>query len=126
VQGVWRKERAVAELQTYSGGCHCGRIRYQVTTTLEPVLSCNCSICQKRGALWIYVTPDQFKLVSGQDELSDYRFHKKAIHHLFCRNCGISSFARGRGSEGIGINVRCLDGVEIEALTLTPFDGRSL
>ena len=117
------------ELQTYSGGCHCGRVRYQVATTLEPVLACNCSICQKRGALWTYVAPAEFKLLSGQDELSDYQFNKKAIHHLFCRNCGIASFATGRGedgSEGVGINVRCLEGVEIEALALTPFDGRSL
>ena len=117
------------ELQTYDGGCHCGRVRYQVTTTLEPVLSCNCSICQKRGALWTYVAPAQFKLISGQDELSDYQFHKKAIHHLFCRNCGIASFATGRGedgTEGVGVNARCLEGVEIEALALTPFDGKSL
>jgi hypothetical protein len=119
----------VPESQTYSGGCHCGRVRYQVTTALEPVLSCNCSICQKRGALWTYVGPAQFELLSGQNELSDYQFNKNAIHHLFCRNCGIASFARGRGedgSEGIGINVRCLEGVEIEALALTPFDGKSL
>ena len=117
------------DTQTYGGGCHCGRVRYQVTTNLEPVYSCNCSICQKRGALWTYVTPAEFKLLSGQDELSDYQFNKKAIHHLFCRNCGISSFATGRledGSEGIGINVRCLDGVKVEALALTPFDGKSL
>ena len=117
------------ELQTYSGGCHCGRVRYQVTTTLERVLSCNCSICQKRGVLWTYVTSAQFKLLSGQDELSDYQFNKKAIHHLFCRNCGIASFATGPrkdGSEGIGINVRCLEGVEIERLALRPFDGKSL
>jgi hypothetical protein len=117
------------EMQTYSGGCHCGRVRYQVTTTLDPVFDCNCSICRKRGVLWTYVKPAQFKLQSGQDELSDYQFNKKAIHHLFCRNCGVSSFATGSGedgSEGIGINVRCLDDVTIEALALTPFDGKSL
>ena len=117
------------DMQTYSGGCHCGRVRYQVTTTLDPVFDCNCSICRKRGVLWTYVKPAQFKLQSGQDELSDYQFNKKAIHHLFCRNCGISSFAKGRGedgSEGIGINVRCLDDVAIEALALTPFDGKNL
>jgi hypothetical protein len=119
----------MAEMQTYGGGCHCGRVRYEVTTDLEPIFSCNCSICEKRGALWTYVGPGEFKLLSGQDELSDYQFHKKAIHHLFCRNCGISSFATGRledGSEGIGVNVRCLDEVDIAALEITPYDGKSL
>ena len=39
------------EMRTYGGGCHCGRVRYEVATSLEPVIDCNCSICQKRGAL---------------------------------------------------------------------------
>ena len=61
--------------------------------------------------------------------MADYQFNKKLIHHLFCRNCGVSPFAAGQdetGAEGIGINVRCLDGVVFETLTLTPFDGKSL
>jgi hypothetical protein len=117
------------EIEKYSGGCHCGRVRYEVETALDPVIDCNCSICRKRGAVWTYVGPAQFKLLSGEDELSDYRFNKQIIHHLFCRHCGVGSFSTGKGedgSEGIGINVRCLDGVEIETLTLTPFDGKSL
>ena len=118
----------MAEARSYSGGCHCGRVRYQVETDFEPVLSCNCSICQKRGALWTYVEPAQFKLISGADELIDYQFNTHTIHHLFCRACGVGSFSRGQGadgSEGLGINVRCLDGIDLDALKLTPFDGRS-
>ncbi len=113
----------------HGGGCHCGRVRYEVETDLGMVLSCNCSFCTKRGALWAYVGPDQFNLLSGKDELADYQFNKKMIHHLFCRHCGVGSFSTGKGedgSEGIGINVRCLDGVDPEALTLTPYDGKKL
>jgi hypothetical protein len=119
----------MAEAQTYTGGCHCGRVRYEVETDLNPVISCNCSICQKQGALWAFPKPTQFKLLSGEDDLADYQFYKKTIHHLFCRNCGVASFARGRnadGSEGVTVNVRCLDDVDPASLTLTPFDGRSL
>jgi hypothetical protein len=113
----------------HSGGCHCGSVRYEVTTDLGMVLACNCSICQKRGALWTYVGPDEFKLLSGEDELTDYQFNKKIIHRLFCRICGVGSFSKGEnedGSEGFGINVRCLDDVDVESLTLTPYDGRTL
>lgn len=119
----------MAEVQTYRGGCHCGRVRYEVETDLNPVISCNCSICQKQGALWTFPKPEQFKLLAGESDLADYQFNQKIIHHLFCRNCGVASFARGRnaeGSEGININVRCLDGMEIEGLALTPFDGKNL
>ena len=118
----------MAEAAKYAGGCHCGRVRYEVSTGLEPVLSCNCSMCRKRGALWTYVGTDQFTLLSGEDALTDYQFNKRVIHHLFCRTCGIASFATGRGedgSEGIGINVRCLDDIDLDALTLTPYDGKS-
>ena len=118
----------MADPKTHRGGCHCGKVRYEVTTDLAQVLTCNCSICQKRGALWTYVGPQQFELLSGADELEDYQFNKHIIHHLFCRTCGVSSFARGKGadgSEGIGINVRCLDDIDLTTLKTTFYDGRS-
>jgi len=116
-------------MKSYTGGCHCGEVRYETTTDLSMVVSCNCSICTKRGALWTFVKPEQFALRSGEDDLADYRFYKKVIHHLFCSVCGIESFARGRGPDGsetVAINVRCLDGVDVTTLTPTPFDGRKL
>lgn len=119
----------MAEMTKHSGGCHCGHVRYEVETDLGQVMSCNCSICQKRGALLTFVPAAQFTLISGEDDLTDYQFNKKIVHHLFCGTCGVASFARGRGPDGsemVAINVRCLDGVEIEKLTSTPFDGKSL
>ena len=117
------------ESKTYTGGCHCGQVKYEVSTALEPVISCNCSICTKRGSLLTFVAPSQFKLLSGEGTLGDYQWNKHVIHHLFCKSCGILSFARGRtpkGDEMIAINVRCLDGVDLGALKITPFGGRSL
>jgi hypothetical protein len=119
----------VTEATTYEGGCHCGNVRYEVDTDLDSVMSCNCSICQKRGSLLTFVPAAQFRLRSGADSLADYQFNKKTIHHLFCKNCGVGSFARGTGPDGaemIAVNVRCLDGIDVSALTITPFDGRSL
>src|SRR5690606_2318314 len=119
----------MSEARTYTGGCHCGRVRYEVETALTPVLDCNCSICQKRGALWTYVEPSAFRLLFGEDNLTDYQFNKRNIHHLFCSTCGIASFARGAsadGAERVGIAVRCLGDVDLSSLKLTPFDGRSL
>ena len=119
----------MSDARTFTGSCHCGTVRFEVTTSLDPVLDCNCTICRKRGALWTYVGPEAFKLLSGEDAMTDYQFNKRNIHHLFCSTCGISSFARGRGAdgqEGIGINVRCLDGIDVASLALTSSDGLSL
>jgi hypothetical protein len=89
----------MAETKTYTGSCHCGHVSYEAEADLSAVISCNCSICRKRGAL--IVPADQFRLTSGGDALSDYQFNNKVIHHLFCKNCGISSFSRGTGPGGV-------------------------
>jgi len=118
----------MAEARTYEGGCHCGKVRFKVTTDLGRVATCNCSRCHKIGAQFTFVEPAQFELLSGADALVDYQFNRKIIHHLFCSNCNVESFAGGNkpdGTEAVAVNVRCLDGVDTSALTLTPVDGRS-
>jgi hypothetical protein len=118
----------MTEGQKYTGGCHCGKVRYEVTSDLSQVISCNCSICSKKGHLLAFAGQDQFNLLSGEGDLSDYQFNKKAIHHLFCSTCGVGSFGRGTAPDGrqmVAINVRCLDGVDLSALKITPIDGKS-
>lgn len=113
-----------------TGGCHCGKVRFEATVDLSQVISCNCSICSKSGGLLTFTPADQFTLIQGEENLQDYQFNKHIIHHLFCRTCGIRSFARGllpsTGQPMICVNVRCLDGVDLEPLQITHFDGKSL
>jgi hypothetical protein len=119
----------MSEAKTYTGGCHCGQVRYQTKVDLAaPVISCNCSMCGRTGTLLSFVPAQQFTLLSGQDSLTDYQFNKKTIHHLFCKVCGVKSFARGvarDGSEMVAINSRCLDDVDVGALNVKSFDGKS-
>ncbi len=117
------------ETTIYAGGCHCGAVRYQVNMKLDGAISCNCSICSKTGTMLAFVPAGQFELLQGQDALSDYQFGKKKIHHLFCKRCGVRSFARGTaptGAEVVAVNVRCLDGLDLAAVPVKHFDGRSL
>ena len=120
----------MAEMKNYTGGCHCGEIRFEVTADISSVAACNCSLCQKRGALWSFVPAENFALRAGSDDLKDYQFGKKSIHHLFCDQCGVGAFSRGMspksGAEMIAVNVRCLDDVDLAAVKVSPFDGRSL
>jgi hypothetical protein len=117
------------EPKTYAGSCHCGRVRYDAAVDLTQVIECNCSHCQRKGLLLTFIPPSQFTLHSGEQELTDYQFNKKIIHHLFCRTCGVEPFARGKmpdGSAAIAVNVRCLEGVDICALKPVSFDGRNM
>lgn len=118
----------MSEAKTYSGGCHCGKVRYEVTVDLsEPAVTCNCSMCGRSGTMLRFVPASAFKLLSGEDSLTEYRFNSKVINHLFCKVCGIKSFAMGKGPNGDtrAINVRCLDNVEVEKLPTRHVDGKS-
>jgi hypothetical protein len=117
----------MAEKKTYSGGCHCGKVRYEVTTELAKLLSCNCSICSKKGHLLTFVGEDAFKLLSGDGAVTDYQFNKHNVHHLFCSTCGIGSYGFGTGKNGqkmYSINARCLDDVDLSTLEVTQVDGK--
>jgi len=113
----------------YTGGCHCGAVRYEVEADLSHPMTCNCSHCEKKGFVLTFVPAAQFTLLSGEDMLTEYRFNKKTIAHLFCKACGAESFGRGTDREGkptVMINVRCLDDVDLSAIHPTEFDGKSM
>ena len=115
--------------KTYSGGCQCGKVRYDVSAEINEVMSCNCSRCSRLGSLLTFVPVADFTLITGDQTTTDFQFNKHVIHHLFCSTCGIQSFARGKGPEGsemISINVRCLDGVDPESFKVKKFDGAKL
>jgi len=111
------------------GSCHCGKVRYEVAIDLDqPVISCNCSMCGRSGTLLSFVPAPQFSLLSGEEALRDYEFNRHAIHHLFCTTCGIKPFARGKMPDGtpmVAVNVRCLEEVDLDALNVQKFDGKS-
>ena len=119
----------MTDAKTYSGSCHCGQVAYEVEADLSRVISCNCSICRKRGLLLAFVPEGNFRLTQGEEALTDYTFNKGVVHHLFCSRCGVGSFGRGTRPDGvtsIAINVRCLDGVDLDSLNIRKFDGASL
>jgi hypothetical protein len=118
----------VAELRTYQGGCHCGKVRYSVTTDLGRVVECNCSHCSRKGFLLTFVTAEHFELLQGEDALTDYQFNKHVVHHLFCKTCGIESFSWGARADGTkmhSVNVRCLEDVTPGSFTVTQVDGKN-
>lgn len=111
----------------HEGGCHCGKVRYELDADITSVIACNCSMCGKAGTLLAFAPESAFQLKSGSEVLRDYQFNRHIIHHLFCGECGIKSFARGVGRDGsptVAINVRCLDGFTEGQYPVHQHDGR--
>ena len=110
----------------YTGGCHCGRVRFEVLAPARlTVADCNCSICAKSGYLHLIVARSQFKLISGAEALTTYQFNTGTARHLFCSVCGIKSFYVPRSHpDGYSVNARCLDTGTVHELVVAPFNGQ--
>ena len=109
----------------HTGGCHCGRVRFEITAPEDIEASqCNCSICSKSGYLGLAVSRSRFELLSGEDCLETYTFNTGVAKHLFCRHCGIKSFYLPRSHpDGVSVNANCLDATTVSSTSITDFDG---
>lgn len=112
----------------FTGGCQCGAVAYEVDLDLDQTMTCNCSRCQRLGAVLAFTPRDGFDLRSGAENLTEYRFNTHEIAHLFCKTCGIQCFSFGRmpdGTEVSAINVNTLAGIDPRALESRHVDGRA-
>ena len=114
-------------MTTHTGGCHCGRVRFEVDAPAHiKATDCNCSICSKSGFLHLFVSRDEFRLLQGADSLTTYTFNTGVAKHLFCRHCGVKSYYTPRSHpDGVSVNVRCLDADTVATVNVTAFDGRN-
>lgn len=113
-------------MKTHGGGCHCGRVRFEVDGPPEiDVTECNCSVCSKSGYLHYIVPKTRFRLLGGRDDLVTYRFNTGVAEHMFCRICGIKSFYVPRSHpDGVSVNARCIDPDTVAAISVVRrFDG---
>lgn len=111
----------------HKGGCHCGRVRFEVAAPPDLLLSeCNCSICYMLGYQHLIVPKSDFKLLEGENQLTTYQFNSGVARHYFCNHCGVKSFYVPRSHpDGVSVNARCIDSGTVMSVTLEPFDGRN-
>jgi hypothetical protein len=114
-------------LITHRGGCHCGRVRFEVIAPEDlEVDECNCSICRMSAYLHLIVPAERFKLTGGGDALRSYTFNTGTAKHLFCSFCGVKSFYVPRSNpDGFSVNARCLDEGTVRSLNIARIDGRN-
>lgn len=110
------------------GSCHCGKIAFEVEGKPEKAMSCNCSICQRKGSLLWFVPRDTLHLLTPEASAGTYTFNKHAVKHRFCPTCGIHPYGEAtdpKGNRMAAVNIRCLEGIDLASIPVTPFDGRS-
>jgi Uncharacterized conserved protein len=103
-------------LDTYTGSCHCGAVRFEVEANLEAgTVRCNCSICAKTRFWLAFVPAGRFRLLQGEEHLADYRFGTGRIQHRFCARCGVKPFGQATDGQGVAINVAAWTGLRPSA-----------
>lgn len=113
----------------YKGSCHCGKVAFEVEGEIKGAVACNCSICSRKGSLLWFVPRDHMKLLTPEDAASTYLFNKHVIKHRFCPTCGMHPYGEGtdpKGNKMAAINLRCVDGLDLDAIPVQHFDGRAM
>ncbi|ARB45081.1 GFA family protein [Alloalcanivorax xenomutans] len=113
----------------YKGSCHCGNVAFEAEGELDGAMSCNCSICQRKGSLMWFIPRDHLRLLTAEDDIATYTFNQHVIQHHFCPKCGIHPYGEGVDPEGnrmATINIRCLEGVDLDSVPVQRFDGRAM
>lgn len=82
---------------THKANCHCKAVRwsFSISPPLDsyPVVSCNCSICERNGYLLVYPLKKNFTLEAGEEDcMASYVFANNRVKHSFCKKCGSSVF----------------------------------
>ena len=120
-----------------TGRCHCGKVAFAIDGDMPPVLTrCTCSFCAKRGQLYAYFAPRQFRLTSPEANGAVYRWNTKQVAHHFCPTCGCGTFSdspdfKPDGSwdgttRRIGVNARLFDDFDAAAAPVQVLDGKNL
>jgi hypothetical protein len=108
-------------MSTLTGTCHCGLVRVQVHTALEPeaiaLRACQCSFCRAHAAK-TFSDPAASARVESDRPLIRYRFGKRTADFLLCPGCGVYVAAL------IEHEGRCLTTVNAVGLQIEPLASR--
>lgn len=112
----------------FNAECHCGNISLVADEAPETITSCNCSICNRLGALWGYYSSEHVKITLGDKPEDTYQWGDKAITFHRCSECGCttrysSTSTPGEGSTLIAINCRMAPLSAIKNIPQRQFDG---
>jgi hypothetical protein len=122
---------------TTKGSCHCGKTSFEIDGEIpDQLMRCTCTFCSKRGALWAYYQPEQFRLDASAGSDGIYSWNTMQVDHHFCSKCGVATFSDSpafqldgswdKMTRRIGVNARLFDDFDAANAPVSVIDGRNL
>lgn len=105
--------------------CHCGNIKIETNKKLETLTSCNCSICNRYGALWGYFAPNEVS-IKYEEQPSFYYWGDRYIDFYFCKKCSCITHYKTTEKveeEKIGVNFRMAKLADLDNIKIRKLDG---
>jgi len=106
--------------------CHCGNVSLTIKDKPKALISCNCSICQRLGALWGYFLPEDINIKIKQSPTNTYQWGDKNINFHHCQNCGCTTHyipTLESGREKMAVNFSMADKAVTDDIHVKHFDG---
>ena len=119
-------------MKHYRGGCHCGAVRYEAEIDLtQGTNRCNCSLCSMARAWFCFVPSARFRVVAGEESMSEYRWTPPGrpasfLSYRFCSHCGVRLYATGElealGGKFYAVHVPTIQGADLDELAAAPLN----
>ena len=111
-----------------TGTCHCGKLSWMFDGMPDSVTACNCTLCRRYGALWIYDYKNERIKLSGPATVYARARSNPALEIHFCGACGCVVCWRGLKLESDGrrrmaVNLRLTEPGPVAHLPIDHFDG---
>lgn len=71
--------------------CHCGNTRIVLPAHPTKGARCNCTFCQRTGAVWAYYEIGDIDVAKALDQRG-YSTDPKVGNHYFCGTCGMHTW----------------------------------
>ena len=106
--------------------CHCGNVKLSVEKLPDTLTSCNCSICNRVGALWAYYKPEEVEISFAKEATSKYIWGDECIEFNSCETCGCTTHYELTDKckeKKLAINCRMVAPNLINSIPVRHFDG---
>ena len=93
-------------MKSYTGGCLCGEVRYEITAAAGPSRICWCRDCQRissNGTVNDIFPSDSIKISGEPGKHEKTADSGNTVTRRFCANCGTQLFSDSSGRPGLTV-----------------------